>query len=156
MGDNRRVLAKQFNSKVILSRGPFKPRYWSLDPTDRGLTGLHCITPYLMQHWAKQKWIKHCVWSCWTFWSGCLIYAQKALQLQQKTQFTERLLAEHRKSLLWTSWISWHSAFIACWTSLYQRASFKWIKHCVHPHSIQDFILQMRTVLAPRNILNQI
>ena len=26
-----------------LSRGPYKPRCWSLDPTDCGLTGPHCI-----------------------------------------------------------------------------------------------------------------
>ena len=42
MGDNRGMLAKLFESRVKLSRGPFKPWFWSLDPTDRGLTRPDC------------------------------------------------------------------------------------------------------------------
>ena len=43
MGNNRRILAKRFKSRVKLSRSPFKPGFWSLDPTDRGVMGPHCI-----------------------------------------------------------------------------------------------------------------
>ena len=36
------LLAKLLKGRVKISHGPFKLRYWSLDPTDRGLTGPHC------------------------------------------------------------------------------------------------------------------
>ena len=43
MGDNRGTLAKRLKDRVKISRGSYKPRVWSLDPTDHGLTGPHCI-----------------------------------------------------------------------------------------------------------------
>ena len=47
MGDSRDLLAKRFKSRMKLSCGPFKPRFWSLDPTDRGLTCPDCINGQL-------------------------------------------------------------------------------------------------------------
>ena len=43
MGDNRGILAKQFESRVKLSCVPFESRFWSLDPTDLSLTMSKCI-----------------------------------------------------------------------------------------------------------------
>ena len=43
MGDNWGILAKRLESRMKLSHGPRKPRFWSQDPTDSGLTGPHCI-----------------------------------------------------------------------------------------------------------------
>ena len=40
MCDNRGVLKK---TRVKLSHRPFKWRVWSLDPTDRAITGPDCI-----------------------------------------------------------------------------------------------------------------
>ena len=37
MGDNRGLLAKWLESRAKLSGSPFKPQFWSLNPTDRGL-----------------------------------------------------------------------------------------------------------------------
>ena len=47
MSNNRGILAKWFKSCVKLSRGPYKPQSWSLDPTDRGLTRPHCNYKYM-------------------------------------------------------------------------------------------------------------
>ena len=44
MGDNRGILRNQFEGRVKLSRNPFKLWFWSLDPTDCGLTRPDCTT----------------------------------------------------------------------------------------------------------------
>ena len=54
-GDNRGILAKWLESKVKLSRGSLKPRSWSLDPTDRGLTGPTVFT-LLIKIFQTQRW----------------------------------------------------------------------------------------------------
>ena len=42
MGDNRGILGKRLASRVKLSCSPFKPQFWSLDPTHHSLMSPDC------------------------------------------------------------------------------------------------------------------